>query len=79
MRDLWQLSCPNDEFSGICKITARYVWRRVGFRPSDHIKYFKTKFQQLLLNAENVVMGARNPNVGLSQTPLSTHTTFPLW
>ena len=72
MRNFWQLPCPNDEFCGIGEITARYVWRWIGFRPSDNIQYFKTKFQQLLLNAENVVMGARNPNGGIIFHMLAT-------
>ena len=72
MRYFWQLPCPNDEFCGIGEITARYVWWWIGFRPSDNIQYFKTKFQQLLLNAENVVMGARNPNGGIIFHMLAT-------
>ena len=72
MRNFWQLPCPNDKFCGIGEIAARYVWRWIGFRPSDNIQYFKTKFQQLLLNAENVVMGARNPNGGIIFHMLAT-------
>ena len=52
---------PNQRFVGVGKIATRQVRRRISFVPRDVVENFKTQRLQGETDAENVVIGARNP------------------
>ena len=53
---------PEDGFGAVGEVTAAQVGRRIGFFPSDVVEDFIAELLQGVADAEDDVMGARNPD-----------------
>ena len=56
--NLGPLASPNDELCAVGKVAARNVWWGIGFGPRYDVENLKPKFEELMLNAEYVVVCA---------------------
>ena len=63
------LARPDQRFVRVGKIAARQMRRRIGFVPRDVVEDFETQSLQREADAEDVVIGARNPDraIGLQE------------
>ena len=62
MRHFLTFARPDDELSGVCKVSARNIGWWIGFRPRNDIQNLEAKFGQCIGYGENVMIGSAYPN-----------------
>ena len=72
MWHLQRLAGPDDELGGIGEVAAGDVGWRIGLGPCDDVESLETQLDELLLHAEDVVVGARNPYRGIRLHVITT-------